>query len=192
MRRPARCSPCRVRASSWTTSSALARATEAAHVSTFRSGARFGLSVSDGPSLVTSDSSAAHVDQIARKAGRGLTWSLVGNFLTKGANFGLGLVLARILTPADFGVYAVALAVMAFAMYVNDSGMIAACVQWRGKLEEIAPTAALIALLSSFFVYGMLWLIAPAISALSKAPEATPVVRLLALVIIVDGITAVR
>ncbi|MDH6196240.1 O-antigen/teichoic acid export membrane protein [Mycobacterium frederiksbergense] len=148
--------------------------------------------MSDEARIAGGDSSTGHIDHIARKAGRGLTWSLAGNFLTKAGSFALGLGLARILTPADFGVYAVALAVMAFAMYVNDAGIIAACVQWRGKLEEMAPTAASIALLSSFVVYGVLWLSAPAISTLSKAPDATPVVRLLALVIIVDGITAVR
>ena len=151
------------------------------------------MTVSDNAQLAAGDSTAAkHVDQIGRKAGRGLTWSLVGTFGTKAGSFLLGLVLARLLTPADFGVFAVALAAMAFAMVVNDSGIIAACVQWRGKLEEMAPTAALVALLSSLFVYVVLWLTAPAIATLSGVPEATPLVRLLTLVIIVDGITAVR
>jgi PST family polysaccharide transporter len=65
-------------------------------------------------------------------------------------------------------------------------------VQWRGRLEEMAPTGALMALLSSLVAYGMLWLTAPAIATLSGAPQATPLVRLLTLVIVVDGITAVR
>jgi PST family polysaccharide transporter len=150
------------------------------------------LSVSDEPHLAAGDSSAEHVDQIGRKAGRGLTWSLVGTFITKAGSFALGLVLARLLAPADFGVYAVALAVMTFSMHVNDVGIHAACVQWRGKLEEMAPTGALMALLTSLFLYGVLWLTAPAIATLSGAPEATPLVRLLTLVIVVDGITAVR
>jgi PST family polysaccharide transporter len=148
--------------------------------------------VSDDAHVAAGDSSAQHVDQIGRKAGRGLTWSLVGTFVTKAGSFALGLALARLLTPTDFGVFAVALAAMAFAMVVNDAGIIAACVQWRGRLEEMAPTGALIALLSSLFVYGVLWLSAPAISTLSGVPEATPLVRLLTLVIVVDGITAVR
>ena len=101
-------------------------------------------------------------------------------------------MLARLLTPADFGVFAVALAVTAFAMHVNDAGIIAACVQWRGKLEDMAPTGAVIASLSSVLVYGVLWFSAPAFATLSGAPEAAPVVRLLTLVIVVDGITAVR
>ena len=150
------------------------------------------MSVSDEPHLAAGDSSAEHVDQIGRKAGRGLTWSLAGTLVTKAGSFALGLVLARLLAPADFGAYAVALAVMGFAMVVNDAGIIAACVQWRGRLEEMAPTGALVALLSSLFVYGVLWWSAPAIATLSGVPEATPLVRLVTLVILVDGITAVR
>jgi len=150
------------------------------------------LSVSDGAQLAAGGTSTEHVDKIGRKAGRGLTWSLLGTLATKLGSFALGLVLARLLTPADFGVFAVALAVTAFAMHVNDAGIIAACVQWRGKLEEMAPTGATIAVLSSVFVYGLLWLSAPAVATLSGAPEATPVVRLLTLIIVVDGITAVR
>jgi O-antigen/teichoic acid export membrane protein len=150
------------------------------------------LSVSDAAHLAAGGTSTEHVDKIGRRAGRGLTWSLLGTFSTKLGSFALGLVLARLLTPADFGVYAVALAVTAFAMHVNDAGIIAACVQWRGKLEEMAPTGAAIAVLSSVFLYGVLWLAAPGFATLSGAPEATPVVRLLTLIIVVDGITAVR
>lgn len=150
------------------------------------------MSVSDDAHLAAADTSIAHVDKIGRKAGRGLKWALLGTLGTKAASFALGLVLARLLAPADFGLYAVALAAMAFAMHVNDVGIIAACVQWRGKLEEMAPTATAIAVLSSVFAYGVIWFSAPAFAALSGAPEATPVVRLLTLVIVVDGITAVR
>jgi PST family polysaccharide transporter len=140
----------------------------------------------------TSESVHDPVTNIGRKAGRGLTWSIIGTFGNKLGTFAVGLVLARLLTPADFGVYAVAMAASAFAMYVNDVGMIAACVQWRGKFEDMAPTATVIAVLSSFAAYGVIWLGAPAFAQLSGVPEATPVVRLLCLTIVIDGITAVR
>jgi O-antigen/teichoic acid export membrane protein len=149
------------------------------------------LSVSDDADLASA-SSADHVNKIGREVGRGLKWSLIGTLVTKFGSFAIGLVLARLLTPADFGLFAVALAVTAFAMHVNDAGIIAACMQWRGKLEDMAPTGAVIAVLSSAFVYAVLWVGAPAFAKLSGAPEATPVVRLLTLIIIVDGITAVR
>lgn len=148
--------------------------------------------MSDEAGVAPGDSSADHVELIGRRAGRGLSWSLVGTFGTKVISFGVGLVLARLLAPADFGVFAVALAATGFGMHINDAGMIAACVQWRGRFEDMAATGATIALASSVCVYGLIWFSAPAFSALMGAPEATPVVRLLTLVIVVDGITAMR
>jgi PST family polysaccharide transporter len=137
-------------------------------------------------------SSTEHVAHIGRKAGRGLTWTLLGTFGTKFGSLAVGMVMARLLTPADFGVYAVAVAAAAFAMYVNDVGIIAACVQWRGKLEDIAPTASVIAAVSSVLAYGAIWLCAPSFADLAGVPDAAPVVRILSLIIVVDGITGVQ
>jgi O-antigen/teichoic acid export membrane protein len=150
------------------------------------------LSDSDDADLAPDESGDEQVNKISSKARRGLTWSLLGNLGNKLGSFAVGLVLARLLSPADFGVYAVALTAMTFAVHVNDAGITAACVQWRGKLEDMAPTAATIAVLSSLVVSGLIWVFAPAFATLSGAPEATPVVRLLTLVIVVDGFTTVR
>jgi PST family polysaccharide transporter len=131
-------------------------------------------------------------ETIGRQAGRGLRWSLVGNLISKVGSFAMGLVLARLLTPSDFGVFAVALAAMQFVMHVNDVGLIAATVQWRGKLDEMAPTAATMAVGFSVLIYGAFWFAAPVLASVAHVPEATGVVRLLTIVIIIDGITAVR
>ena len=88
------------------------------------------------------DQTTDATQSVGRQAARGLRWSFAGTLVTKIGSFAMGLVLARLLTPDDFGVYAVALAAMTFVMHVNDVGLIAATVQWRGKLEEMAPTAA--------------------------------------------------
>ena len=77
-------------------------------------------------------------------------------------------------------------------MHINDVGIIAATVQWRGRFEEMAPTAATLAVLFSVTVYGIIWFLAPSFAQLAGSPEATPVVRLLTVVILIDGVTAVR
>jgi O-antigen/teichoic acid export membrane protein len=131
-------------------------------------------------------------ESITTRAGRGLRWSLVGTIVTKVGSFAMGLVLARLLAPADFGVYAIALAATAVLMHINDAGLIAATVQWRGRLEDMAPTASIMAAAFATTVYGLFWLGAPLFAQASGNREATPVVRLLALIIVIDGLTAVR
>ena len=131
-------------------------------------------------------------ESIGRKAGRGLGWGLLGNGITKVGSFATSLVLARLLVPHDFGVYAVALAAMQFVIHINDVGLIPATIQWRGKLEDMAPTAATLAASFSFVVYIGFWFVAPWFAQLSGVPEATPVIRLFTATILIDGITAVR
>ncbi|WP_241564625.1 oligosaccharide flippase family protein [Nonomuraea polychroma] len=132
------------------------------------------------------------MESIGRKAGRGLRWSLLGNTVTKAASFVMSLVLARVLAPEDFGIYAVALAATQFVMVVKDAGVMAAVIQWRGRLDDIAPTATVLAFVFATGLYGIFWVGAPSFSALAGSEEATGVVRLLTAVILVEAVTAVR
>jgi O-antigen/teichoic acid export membrane protein len=135
---------------------------------------------------------ATSTESIGRQAARGFRWSFFGTLVTRVGSFVMGLVLAHMLAPNDFGVFAVASAAMAFVMHVNDAGLIAAAVQWRGRFEKMAPTAATMALAFSVIVYGIFWVAAPVISSVAHVPEATNVIRLLTTVILIDGVTAVR
>lgn len=147
---------------------------------------------------MTVESDAASVgpagsgEGLGRQAGRGLRWSLLGTMANKIGSFAMGLVLARLLVPEDFGMYAIALAATQFVMHVKDVGLIAATVQWRGKLEEMAPTATTLAFMFSTGIYVVFWFAAPWYTSLANSPQATPVVRLLTAIILIEGVTAVR
>jgi O-antigen/teichoic acid export membrane protein len=129
---------------------------------------------------------------IARGAARGFSWGLLGNIVLKFGSFAMSLVLVRILTPENFGTYAIALAATAFVMHINDVGLIAATVQWRGKLEEMAPTATVMAFGFSVIVYGVFFVAAEPFARLAGNGDAAGVVRVLTFTIVLDGITAVR
>ncbi|GAA1013575.1 hypothetical protein Aple_087780 [Acrocarpospora pleiomorpha] len=145
----------------------------------------------------STDSTIQSPDQLSsrslrRKAGRGLGWSLLGNLVMKAGSFVMGLILARLVAPGEFGVYAVALAATNIVMVIKDLGIMAATIQWRGSVEEMAPTATLLNLFSATALYGAFWVGAPFYAAAAGSPDATPVVRLLTAVILVEAITAVR
>jgi O-antigen/teichoic acid export membrane protein len=136
--------------------------------------------------------SPGRAEGIGKAAGKGLKWSFLSTAGTKLVTFSMGLVLARLLTPADFGTFAIASAATLFVMHVNDVGLIAAVVQWRGKLSEVASTATTLAVACSVLLYGGFWFIAPAFARLAGDARAAPVVRLLTVIIVIDGLTAVR
>jgi O-antigen/teichoic acid export membrane protein len=150
-------------------------------------------SVADPPAVTSARGDAdAEVRSIGRKAGRGFGWGLLGNAAGKVGSFTTSLVLARLLFPQDFGMFAVAVAASALAIHINDLGLIPAVVQWRGKLEDVAPTAATIAFGFSVFIYGVFWFIAPWFAQFSGVPGAVPVIRIQMITILLDGFTAVR
>ncbi|MDR8407477.1 oligosaccharide flippase family protein [Nonomuraea sp. 3-1Str] len=132
------------------------------------------------------------VEEIGARAGRGLRWSILGNLVTRAGSFAMGLVLARVLAPEDFGTYAVALAATQLVMHIKDVGIQAATVQWRGRLEEIAPTATVLSFLFATGLYGIFWAFAPVFARMAGDGEATGVVRLLTSIILIEAFTAVR
>ncbi|GAA4225305.1 PST family polysaccharide transporter [Streptosporangium album] len=138
------------------------------------------------------DAAASQVGEIGRQAGRGLRWSVLGNLVMRAGSFAVSLVLARLLVPEDFGVYAIAMAASQFVIHINDAGIIAATVQWRGKLEDMAPTATIVAIASSTALYGVFWVIAPYFAHASGSEDATWVIRVLSATNLVYGLTAVR
>ncbi|OLR90799.1 oligosaccharide flippase family protein [Actinokineospora bangkokensis] len=101
-----------------------------------------------------------------------------------------GILLARILAPQDFGAFAVALVALSAVLAINELGVSLALVRWPGDPRDIAPTVTTISLVSSGLLYAACFFGAPAFSAALGAPEATGVVRLLCLSVLIDGATA--
>ncbi len=128
---------------------------------------------------------------LEQSVGKGFRWSLASLAAIRAASFLSGVVLARLLVPEDFGVYAVALAAMNILMTINDLGLIPAVVQWRGRLEDVAATAAALTLGASVVLYAACFLAAPFFARLMGAPQAAGVVRVLTVEILIDGVTAV-
>jgi PST family polysaccharide transporter len=120
-----------------------------------------------------------------------LGWTFANNVVGKSLTFISSLVLARLLVPREFGVFAIALVVYSLLISLNDVGISATIIRWPGDVDEVAPTATTLIFLTSLIFYGAFFVIAPYCCRLVGAPDATGVTRLLALAIIVDGIFAV-
>lgn len=121
---------------------------------------------------------------------RALTLSFLNTLVGRLGTLAVGITLARLLSPADFGVYAVALVALTAMLSFNELGVSLALVRWRTDPREIAPTITTISLLSSAGLYLGSWFAAPAFAAALGAPQASGVIRLLCVVVLIDGSTA--
>src|SRR5450755_397649 len=67
-----------------------------------------------------------------------LGWGLASQTGARVVSAGTAIVLARILVPADYGVFAVATIVMELLISVNDVGLFTAIVRHRGDMAVAA------------------------------------------------------
>lgn len=128
---------------------------------------------------------------IGSKVGRGALWSLLNNVVLRMGVLVSGIVLARILSPADYGVFAVALVAMTLLQAFNELGVSLALVRWERDVREFAPTAMTIAVGTSTAMYTVVWFAAPAFCEAMGSPSAVGVLRVLCLAVVLDGLAVV-
>ena len=117
-----------------------------------------------------------------------LRWSLAGQLGVRGLTFLTGIVLARIFTPGQFGEYAVALTALAILLSLNDVGIGATLTRWTGDIRTVAPTAVTLTMVTSGLLTALAWVVAGPYARLFHAPGATQAVRVMTLLVLIDGI----
>ena len=101
------------------------------------------------------------------------------------------LVLARVLTPADFGLVALATLVVSVLGYVQESGVGAALVHFRGDPRETASSALVFASASGLALACIVALAAPVYATFVHNPDVAPLVRALSVLLLFRGLAVV-
>jgi O-antigen/teichoic acid export membrane protein len=127
---------------------------------------------------------------LAGVASRALGWSFFNNAFARLGTLGIGIALARLLGPHQFGTFAVALLALLALLSFNELGVSLAIVRWQGEPSEIAPTVSTISVVSSLIIYAGCFFGAPLFARSMGAPAAAVVIRVLALNIVIDGVVA--
>jgi O-antigen/teichoic acid export membrane protein len=128
---------------------------------------------------------------LGRKVRRSLSWSFAGTLFSRLTNLLSGIILARVLVPEDYGVFAVATVALALLVNINDLGMEQALVRWPGDIARIASTGVTLIFGFSAVLFVVFFAAAGPFSSALGAPEATGIVRLLAVCILINGAFAV-
>lgn len=128
---------------------------------------------------------------LSRQVAHGALWSGASNILLRLANIAVTAVVVRIVSPHDFGVFAVALAVHAVVSSIGELGA-TSCISRRDlDADQVAPTVATTALLSSVVLALVMALLAGPLAAGLGAPDAASAIRILSLGVLLIGVFAV-
>jgi PST family polysaccharide transporter len=131
-----------------------------------------------------------HRPTLGARAGRALAVNVANTLISRLGTLLIGIALARILGPEEFGTFAVGLLALLAILSFNELGVSLAIVRWQGSPKEIAPTVATLSTLSSLILAVVAVLAAPFFCAAMGAPDATAIVRVLAASVVIDGVVA--
>lgn len=140
----------------------------------------------DGPPRAVRDDPG-----LGRQVRSGALWSSLSTVVLKLSGLVVGILAARLLSPADFGIFAVALTVHAIVINVSDLGVSAYLVRHDGDIDEAAPTVTTIALVTSAVLAAVMMSAAPVIARELGAVEAADAVRALSITVVLAGVSAV-
>ena len=164
-----------------------------------RRAGRGGFDAVNGPSAAVPDTGEAtgrpeaggNVGGLTGRTLAGLKWAGLSAALQAVASLLILAVLSRLLTPADFGVLAIALIFVATADLLGHRNIGSALVQ-RSELTDRHVAAALtLSAAAAFVLSGAVWGLAPALGRFFGEPAVAPVLGTLSLAIAIAGLATV-
>lgn len=130
-------------------------------------------------------------DSLKNKAVRGAKWSFIDNIASSGVTFLVGLVLANLLTPTEYGIMAIITIFIAVSTSIVDSGFSNALIR-KVHIERVDyNTVFFFNLVVSFVLYIVLYVAAPAISIFFKEAVLTEVLRVIGWVLVVNALAII-
>lgn len=129
---------------------------------------------------------------LASAAGTALLWKTAQLFGAKAIFLVRLLVLTYLLGPEEFGLLAIALAVVGFLLAVTDFGMVAALVQHTGNDERHYHAAWSVGVIRALIIAVVVAAAAPLIAGLFNEPRATDLLRVLAFAPLLEALGSIK
>jgi O-antigen/teichoic acid export membrane protein len=126
------------------------------------------------------------------RAGSALFWRAVQMVGVKAIFLVRLLILARLLTPDDFGLLAIAVTAVGFLIGITDVGMIPALVQGQEIEEKHYNAAWTVGVTRALLITGTVMIAAPWIAQLFAEPRAVIIIRVLALKPLLDALASIK
>lgn len=122
---------------------------------------------------------------------RGAAWATASNLVMRFASIAVTVLLARLLSPGDFGTFAVALAVYMIVASLAELGMGSAVARSAEEPEGIAPTVATISIGVSAGLAVLMFVGAEPLARLLGEPAAAEPLRVLSISLALTGVFTV-
>lgn len=129
---------------------------------------------------------------LKQKTVSGLIWSFIDNFAKQGLNFIIGIILARLLSPREFGLIGMITVFIAISQSLIDSGFTQALIRKNNCTQKDYSTVFFFNFAISLLLYLILFFSANLISRFYNEPQLTLILRVLGIGLIINGFTIVQ
>lgn len=126
------------------------------------------------------------------KTVKGTIWSAADTFLAQGVSFIVGLVLARLLSPDEYGLIGIVTIFTMIMLNVVDSGFSNALIRKKNVTNEDYSTLFIFNFVVSVLMYALLFIAAPWIAQFFEHPQLIPLVRVMGLILIIQALSIVH
>ena len=127
-----------------------------------------------------------------QKVVKGLLWKLLENGGAQGVQFVIAIILARLLTPAQYGVVGIITIFITIANVVVQSGFSTALVQKQKADKVDFSSVCYFDLFVALVMYGILYAAAPVIASFYGIAELEAIVRVLSIVLFPGAVISVQ
>lgn len=126
------------------------------------------------------------------KTVKGTFWSAADTFLAQGVSFVVGIVLARLLSPEEYGLIGIVTIFVTVMLGVVDSGFSNALIRKQDATDEDYNTLFIFNLAVSVFMFALLYVGAPLIAKFFERQQLVELVRVMGLILILQALSIVQ
>lgn len=128
---------------------------------------------------------------LKQKTIRGLSWAFIDRFANQVSQFIFGIILARLLSPAEYGL----IGMLAIFFEVADTFVMAgfseALIRKSDPTQKDYSTVFLVNVATGIFFYALLCAAAPGISWFFNQPDLTPIIWVMGSTIVINALSMV-
>ena len=126
-------------------------------------------------------------DSLSKKVVRGGFWIFTLKLINRGMGFIRTIILARILSPEDFGLLGIAMLSISILDTFSQTGFLAALIQKEENVESYLDTAWTIAAIRGIIIFLILFFSAPFVAKFFISPQANLVIKVVAVSTLFSG-----
>lgn len=131
-------------------------------------------------------------ESLKKQTIHGIIWSGIERFSVQGIQFLIMIIMARLLTPKDYGLVGMLAIFIAIAQSLIDSGFSQALIRKQNRTETDNSTVFYFNIEVGICIYILFYLLAPFVSRFYDVPELTAIMRVISLGVIFNSLAVVQ